>query len=44
MGAKVKITGLDKSGVIFVFITNFSPSEMGCSSPNKPTTLGPFRR
>jgi len=35
---------LDFKGMIISLINNFNPSAIGCKRPNKPTTLGPFRR
>lgn len=43
MGARRKITGEDEEGRTGSLIKSFTPSAMGWSRPNGPTTLGPFR-
>jgi hypothetical protein len=44
MGAKIKIIKLALEGKTVSLMNSFKPSARGCSKPNTPTTLGPFRR
>jgi hypothetical protein len=40
-GDKTKIREFDLAGTTSSLTTNFRPSAIGCSKPQKPTTLGP---
>jgi hypothetical protein len=42
IGANTNTGILTLRGTMTSLITNFKPSAIGCSRPQKPTTLGPF--
>jgi len=42
-GAMMKTTLLAPDGITVSLKISFTPSAIGCSSPNQPTTLGPLR-
>ena len=43
IGATMNTTRLAPLGITVSLMSSFSPSAIGCSSPNGPTTLGPLR-
>ena len=43
IGAAMKTTRLAPLGMMVSLTSIFSPSAIGCSSPNGPTTFGPLR-
>ncbi len=44
IGAITNTARFAPDGMIVSFRNSFSPSAIGCSSPNGPTTFGPLRR
>lgn len=43
IGDRVKRIGEDIVGFVASLVISFNPSAIGCSNPNGPTRLGPFR-